>query len=217
MNCAQVKEQLVDFLYDELPPPLRAAFAEHLRGCPGCNAEVASHQRSLGQARAALTGPLLQEAPARLHLAVMEAAKAQARSAHKAATSHEPGFFARLWRTPWLLPAFGAASIATAVFLVRVLKSPEVLPGQKPQPMDELTLAPPQAATPPAAVPGAEMPAEAEKRAEQKPTAVEPAPTRTCSPSSPSLRANSAAARPTASARKSARNWSMCRPSWSFR
>jgi hypothetical protein len=48
------------------------------------------------------------------------------------------GLFARLWRAPWLLPAFGAASVATVVFLVRVLKDPEVVPGQRPLPSAEL-------------------------------------------------------------------------------
>ena len=78
MNCAQVKEQLVDFLYDELSPSLRTAFTEHLRGCPGCQAEVATHEKALGQARAALGGPLLQEAPARVRAAVLAAAQAAA-------------------------------------------------------------------------------------------------------------------------------------------
>ncbi|MBN2576002.1 MAG: zf-HC2 domain-containing protein [Deltaproteobacteria bacterium] len=177
MNCAQAKEQLLDFLYDELSPAARAAFVEHLRGCPGCNAEVASHRRAIGQARAALTGPLLQEPPARLRLAVMEAAKAQASSARKAATADKPGFLARLWRTPWLLPAFGAASVATAIFLVRVLKNPEVLPGQKPRPIDEVTLAPPPSAPRPAAAPAAARPAEPEL-AEERPAMVESAPAR---------------------------------------
>jgi anti-sigma factor RsiW len=153
MNCAQIKEQLVDFLYDELPASLRAAFAEHLRGCPGCSAEVATYQKTLGQARAALAGPLAQEPPARVRLAVLEAARTAARSARKA---EEPGFFARFWRTPWLLPAFGAVSVATVVFLVRVLKNPEVVPGQQPQSSEERAPATPQPiAQPPAAQPAA--------------------------------------------------------------
>ena len=140
MNCAQVKEQLVDFLYEEMPAEARASFAEHLHGCPACRADVASYKRTLGQARAALGGPLAQEPPARVHLAVLAAAKAAAAKpapAKRSARADEPGFFARLLRTPWLLPAFGAASIATAVFLVRVLKNPEVIPGQQARSIDE--------------------------------------------------------------------------------
>ena len=33
MNCAQIKEQLVDYLYEELPPKARESFTEHLQGC----------------------------------------------------------------------------------------------------------------------------------------------------------------------------------------
>jgi hypothetical protein len=154
MNCAQVKEQLIDFLYGELAAAARDAFTEHLHGCPACKAEVASYQSTLGSTRAALGGPLLEEAPARVHLAVMAAAQAAAKQATPAkakvpAARDELGFFARLWRTPWFLPAFGAASIATAVFLVRVLKNPEVLPGQRPHSIDERALVAPEPAPSP--------------------------------------------------------------------
>ena len=112
MNCAQVKERLIDFLYDELPLEARASFAEHLGGCAACKAEVASFERTLGSARVALGGPLNEEAPARVHLAVIEAAKAAAKqaAATQAKLPHQRddlGFFARLWRTPWFLPAVG--------------------------------------------------------------------------------------------------------------
>jgi hypothetical protein len=154
MNCAQVKEQLIDFLYGELPAEARSAFTEHVQGCPACKAEVASYQSTLDSARAALGGPLLAEAPARVHLAVMAAANAAAKQAMptKARTSaarDELGFFARLWRTPWFLPTCGAASIATVVFLVRVLKNPEVLPGQRPHSIDERSLSAPVPVPPP--------------------------------------------------------------------
>ena len=160
MNCAQIKERLVDFLYDELPAEARASFAEHLGTCPACKAEVASYQHTLGSARVALGGPLLEEPPARVHLAVVEAAKAAAKQATrtkaKAPTPRdELGFFARLWRTPWFLPAFGAASVATVVFLVRVLKNPEVLPGQRPHPIEERSVATPAPPPPPEPTPGA--------------------------------------------------------------
>jgi hypothetical protein len=84
----------------------------------------------------------------------MAAANAAAKQAMptKARTSaarDELGFFARLWRTPWFLPACGAASIATVVFLVRVLKNPEVLPGQRPHSIDERSLSAPVKVPPP--------------------------------------------------------------------
>jgi hypothetical protein len=147
MNCAQVKERLIDFLYDELAPDARASLTEHLNGCPACKAEIASYQHTLGSARVSLGGPLLEEPPARVHLAAIEAAKAAVKQA--AGSRDELGFFARLWRTPWFLPAFGAASVATAVFLVRVLKNPEVLPGQRPHAIEERSLGAPEPAIPP--------------------------------------------------------------------
>ena len=152
MNCAQVKERLIDFLYDELAPDTRASLTEHLNSCPACKAEIASYQLTLGSARVALGGPLLQEPPARVHLAVVEAAKAAAK--HAAARKvpgprDELGFFTRLWSTPWFLPAFGAASVATVVFLVRVLKNPEVLPGQRPHAIEERSLGTPEPVPPP--------------------------------------------------------------------
>ncbi len=147
MNCAQVKEQLVDFLYDELPPNAHASFVSHLDGCPACKAEVASFEHTLGSARVALGGPLDEGPPARIHIAAVEAAKAATRT-KSPAPRDEPAFFARLWRTPWFLPAFGAASIATVVFLVRVLKNPEVLPGQRPHSIEERSLALPQGPSP---------------------------------------------------------------------
>ncbi len=175
MNCAQVKERLIDFLYDELPPETRGSFTEHLNGCAACKAEVASYQQTLGSARVALGGPLNQEPPARVHLAAVEAAKAASKQAtaikaRPPGPRDELGFFARLWRTPWFLPAFGAASVATVVFLVRVLKNPEVLPGQRPHSIEERALATPEPVAPPeariaahpAAIPAAEVKAKAE-------------------------------------------------------
>jgi hypothetical protein len=154
MNCAQVKEQLVDFLYEELPASARSAFAEHLRGCPGCRAEVASYQTTVGQARKALTGPLLEEPPARAHAAALAAAHAAAQKARKG--EQESGILARFWRTPWLLPAFGAVSVATVVFLVRVLKNPEIVPGQEGRAIDERAVVTPVPAAPPTPAPPGE-------------------------------------------------------------
>jgi len=155
MNCAQVKEQLVDFLYDDLPAGARAAFAEHLRGCPGCNAEVASYQTTLGQTRKALTGPLLEEPPARVHAAALAAANAAAQQARQRGDERAAGFLARFWRTPWILPAFGAVSVATAVFLVRVLKNPVAIPGQERRAIDERAVVTPLPSAPPALAPPA--------------------------------------------------------------
>jgi len=76
MTCAEVKEKLVDFLYDELSPEARTAFTRHLAACPACKTEAASFEKALGSTRAALGGPLSQEPPMRVRLAVLEAAQA---------------------------------------------------------------------------------------------------------------------------------------------
>lgn len=175
MKCADLRERMVDFLYDELAPRDRADFDEHARACPACRAEVESHRRVLGQARQALAGPLAQEPPRRVHAAVLAAAAQAARRTARGSDKDEPGFLARFWRTPWFLPAFGAVSVATVVFLVKVLKDPEVMPGQRPGSGDEIHLAPATVPMPraPAAEPaapgaaredGASVPASAERR-----------------------------------------------------
>lgn len=182
MNCNSVKERLVDFLYEELPADSRTVFEEHLRGCAACKAEVASYRSTLGSARSALSGSLAQEAPAHVHDAVMEAARAatQAKAGARPALRQEPtmGFFAKLWRTPWLMPAFGAASVATVVFLVRVLKNPEVIPGQRARSIGEMTEpAPAQATSPPPPEPHAVANPEWDKARREKsesPAAEEP-------------------------------------------
>jgi hypothetical protein len=166
MNCTKIKEQLVDFIYDEMTPQDRAAFSDHLRECGTCSSEISSYQKTLSHARAALGAPLAQEPPSRVHLTVVEAAKAvaprpvaaKAKAAkNKARNDDEPGFFARLLRTPWLLPAFGAAGVATVFFLVRVLKNPEVLPGQRPQSLEERAVIYPEPSKTPTEMPGEEV------------------------------------------------------------
>ena len=97
-----------------MPKAVRAEFADHLQACADCKATVGDYERMLGSARAALGGPLAQEPPARAHLAIMAAAQAAVKAAPANAkarpSADAPGFLARLWSTPWLLPAFGAAS-----------------------------------------------------------------------------------------------------------
>jgi hypothetical protein len=180
MDCSGVKEHLVDFLYEELPREARVAFTEHVRGCSVCKAEVASYRQTLGNARAALSGPLATEPPARVHDAIMRAATAAAtKMAERAPTSREdrradasePGFFAKLLRTPWLFPAFGAVSVATVVFLVRVLKNPEVIPGQRATSIEEQAVP----AEMPATAPTKEIPAGAKPAGEPEPPLPAPA------------------------------------------
>jgi hypothetical protein len=156
MKCSDVSNRLVDFLYEEMPAEERREFVAHVDGCAACSAEVKAMSSTLGHARAALRGPLDEAPPPNLRARILQAAEAATTAkvvetsrvgsppaspaAHHRGRDWEPsqgshvnvGFFARLWRTPWLVPALGAAGVVTVVLLVRVIKNPQVFPEQKP-------------------------------------------------------------------------------------
>lgn len=46
-NCER-KEELIEYLYDEMPPSRRALFAEHVSNCPNCSSDLQGmeHMRS---------------------------------------------------------------------------------------------------------------------------------------------------------------------------
>ncbi|MGC9982130.1 MAG: zf-HC2 domain-containing protein [Polyangia bacterium] len=174
MKCSEISSLLVDSLYEEMPAEQRREFLAHVDGCASCSAEVKAMSSTLGHARAALRGPLAEDPPARVRARVLEAARAavNAKAAErlKPRTSRAPqaeGFFARLWKTPWLVPALGAAGVATAVFLVKVIKNPQVIPEPKP--------AVTEAFTPPTAEPKESRQARPQPEAEGAPTATAPA------------------------------------------
>jgi hypothetical protein len=138
MKCNDISNHLVDFLYEEMPATERKEFQAHVDGCTSCSADVKAMAATLGHARQALRGPLAEEPPTRVHDMVINAAHAAARRLDTATTQSwiaprlEPeGFFSRLWKTPWLMPAMGAAGVATVVLLVRVMKNPPVFPPQE--------------------------------------------------------------------------------------
>jgi Putative zinc-finger len=150
MKCSDVSSRLVDFLYEEMPAAERREFLTHVDSCASCGAEVKAMSSTLGHARAALRGPLAEEPPPGVRARVLDAARAAATARAtevakpRVARPPEPdSFFARLWKTPWLVPALGAAGVATAVFLIKVIKNPQVLPEQKPAVTE--ALAPPAA------------------------------------------------------------------------
>jgi hypothetical protein len=144
MKCSDVTSLLVDFLYDEMPAAKRREFLAHVEGCASCRAEVKTMSATLGHARAALRGPLAQDPPARVRARVLAAATAvaAAKTTDVARVPRVPqpdSFFARLWKTPWLVPALGAAGVATVVLLVRVIKNPQLIPDQRPAVTETLT------------------------------------------------------------------------------
>ena len=165
MKCADVSTLLVDFLYEEMPAEQRREFLAHVDGCASCSAEVKAMASTLGHARAALRGPLSEEPPAGVRARMLQAAEAA--SVAKEPDSAKPrrapqpqGFFARLWKTPWLIPALGAAGVATVVLLVRVIKNPQVFPEQRPAATEILE----QPAAAPEGLQQAQQPAEAEPK-----------------------------------------------------
>jgi anti-sigma factor RsiW len=176
MKCSDISSRLVDFLYEEMPADERREFLAHVDGCASCSAEVKAMSSTLGHARAALRGPLAQDPPARVRARVMEAAQAAAaaKAADVARVPRVPrpeGFFARLWKTPWLVPALGAAGVATVVLLVRVIKNPQVIPDHRPAVTEALT-------QPPAEPRGLQQP-QARPETESKPLAGLATPQRT--------------------------------------
>jgi hypothetical protein len=167
MKCTDISSRLVDFLYEELSAAERTEFSAHLASCPTCAAEVKASSRALQRTRTALAGPLNEDPPARVHANILAAARAAAQPARRPRVQEKEGFFARLWKAPWLLPAMGAAGVATAVFLIKVIKNPEVLPVREPA--SPAMMAKPQPAESEAPAPAAAAaPAEPQAEAEAK-------------------------------------------------
>jgi anti-sigma factor RsiW len=82
MTHEQIDEQMVDFLYGELPADARAAFEAHVAGCERCRREV----ESFGQVRAVARTVLDEAPPARAHDAILRAAR-EAAAASTSATA----------------------------------------------------------------------------------------------------------------------------------
>jgi len=130
MTCAEIKDRTIDYLYGELSAGERAAFDQHLAGCDGCRAEVGGLQGTLHQARAAVK--MTDEAPpARVRVAVLEAARAAAGGASvpvaaaaravpvrgRTEIKAEGGGFWEWLKRPWVFPLVGAGA-AAVIFLV---------------------------------------------------------------------------------------------------
>ncbi len=63
MTCEHVKDQLVDYLSEQLPAPEQAAVVAHLADCAACREELATTERvwqTLGQVRTPEPGPGLR-------------------------------------------------------------------------------------------------------------------------------------------------------------
>lgn len=146
MTHEQIDEQMVDFLYGELPANARAAFEAHVAGCERCRREV----ESFGRVRA-VAHTLLDEAPpARAHDAILRAAReaaaaapasaavgiaasgaASAKKADTASAKRAEPARASLWewlRARWAFPTLAAVG-ALAVLLLgsRLFLNPDTV------------------------------------------------------------------------------------------
>ncbi|HEY0707892.1 MAG TPA: zf-HC2 domain-containing protein [Polyangia bacterium] len=125
MKCADVNEQIVDFLYEEMTTDQRRAFEAHVAGCAACRAEVAAMQATLGLTRAALVAGD-EPVPAQVHATAAALVGAAVRSgAAPVRPLGEPiipegagGFWGWL-RKPWFFPAFAAAGVMALFLLTR--------------------------------------------------------------------------------------------------
>src|SRR5687767_6585154 len=99
MDCRQIEELMMDYLYQELDADKMAAYRAHLGGCAGCEALLGGYQRTREALRqlpalepsAGITAKLLAEA-AKRPVAAVEAKES------------DKGLWA--WLTSWLQPLF---------------------------------------------------------------------------------------------------------------
>lgn len=183
MTHEQIDEQMVDFLYGELPADARAAFEAHVAECDRCRREV----ESFGQVRTVARAVLDEAPPARVHDAILRAAREAAvaapakealKEAKKEVREAEPAR-ASLWdwlRGRWAFPTLATVG-ALAVFILgsRLFLNPNTVHQiGRPAPMSE-----PGASTPMAerSTDSTEAPGADEKTAPVTgPAAAEPAP-----------------------------------------
>lgn len=123
MNCAELEQHAVDFLYGELDADTRAALEAHAAGCSACHGQLEAWQATLRSTRAVLQGALLEPAPERIRHALLNAA-----SRH---VGTQPSFWTRMrhWLTrPWLVPILAGAA-ALLLFVRTRPDAPAAAPG----------------------------------------------------------------------------------------
>lgn len=105
MQCRDIDELMMDFLYQELDASRAAAFQSHVGGCSRCNAELASLQRTRTAVRAL---PELDPPAAVTARLMHEAAKRAPRPAEE--RGGLLGWLGALWRPVAMHPAFAAVA-----------------------------------------------------------------------------------------------------------
>lgn len=76
MTCRELVEFLSDYLSEELPPPVRGAFEEHIRECEDCERYLEGFAATVELAKGCFEdpdAPLPSEVPAEIVAAVLNA------------------------------------------------------------------------------------------------------------------------------------------------
>jgi hypothetical protein len=129
MDCRQIEELMMDYLYQELDADQTSAYRAHLTTCASCGAQLAGYERTRLAVRelpdleppAEVTARLLQEAarrPVRAVEPVGAAATVGARGVAAAAPVEGKGVWA--WLSGWMQPILAHPGFATAAAVVIV-------------------------------------------------------------------------------------------------
>jgi anti-sigma factor RsiW len=171
MDCRQIEELMMDYLYQELDADQTSAYRAHLTTCASCGAQLAGYERTRLAVRelpdieppAEVTARLLQEAARRPVRALEPVGAAATIGARGVAAASMEGKGAWAWLTGWMQPIFAHPGFAAAAGLILVAGIAGLLAMRGK--LDLSASAPQSAAPPPAAasVPEAEA-ADAYKR-----------------------------------------------------
>lgn len=138
MTCTDSKDQIIDYLYDELDPDARRTFEEHLAGCESCRAEVASLGGTLGSARVVLAAAN-EPPPAPVKAGAEKLAELVARRRGRPFRTlgapiipEDAGGIWALLRKPWFFPVFAATSVIGLFFVAQEAIVRRPITGQSP-------------------------------------------------------------------------------------
>jgi hypothetical protein len=123
MNCSDIQEMTVDFLYGELPQSSRREFDAHVAGCEACRREIESFGGALTATRTHLAATTEPPPPAfaasKNKMADMVARRRgwPLRPVGAPIIPEDAGGFWRWLRQPWVVPAMAAFGVI-ALFLI---------------------------------------------------------------------------------------------------
>jgi len=129
MDCRQIEELMMEYLYQELDAAQSTAYRAHLSSCPQCAAQLAGYERTRQAVRslpdmdppAAVTARLLHEAASRRPVQAVEAVAAgMTVGGGRVVRAAGEGKGAWAWLTGWMQPIFAHPGFAAAAGLVVV-------------------------------------------------------------------------------------------------